>query len=259
VSHFPINCPKRWLASVVLAFIGPTANLGFGQSSPDIKTILESVANVYEGQRQYDVLGATTTEQYSATGKSVIKAKFRIAFQEPNKFRFEQESSVEIDGTPNGTAFGPMVIIGDGTDVWGVSPTVNQYTKFRPSDLPTIQAWVKAATSAVFAPPAMLGKELANSKFIREEFIPINGTNVACFVIKLISPARPESTTFWVEKTRFMIRRIRSELVPSADTPSLGLSTTSDFLVVNIGVAPAGGTFVFTPSPSAVEVDKFNP
>jgi outer membrane lipoprotein-sorting protein len=256
MGRFPIDCPKRLLASVVLAVIGPALNLGLGQSSADIKTIVENVANAYEGQRQYDVSGAITTEESSATGKGVIKAKFRIASQDPNKFRFEQESSVEIDGTPNGNPSGPMVIIGDGTDVWGVSPTVNQYTKFRPNDLPRVQAWVKTATSAVFAPPAMLGKEVANAKLIREEFISINGTNVACFVIKLMSPARPESTTLWVEKTRFIVRRIRSQLLPSADTQSRGISTTSDFLVVNIGVAPPGDTFVFTPSPSAIEVDK---
>jgi hypothetical protein len=118
---------------------------------------------------------------------------------------------------------------------------------------------VKAARSAAFDPPVVLRKEAANSKIIREEFITINGSSVACFVIKLVSPARSESTTFWVEKTRFMVRRIRSELVPSAGTQGRGLLTTSDFLVANIGVAPPGGTFVFTPSPSAIEVDKFLP
>lgn len=260
MDQLPIDRPKkRWCASIVLSFIGPALNFGFGQSSPDVKTILERVAHLYESQRQYDVLGATTTEQYSANGKGVIKAKFRIASQDPNKFRLEQESTVEIDGVPNDTPSGPMVIIGDGTDVWGVSPTVNQYTKFRPSDLPTIRAWVKAAMAAVFDPPAMLGKEGANSKLIREEFISVNGANVACFVIRVISPARPESTTFWVEKTRFMVRRIRSELVASTSTQDLGLSTTTEFAIVNIGVAPPENTFAFTPSPSATEVDKFRP
>jgi outer membrane lipoprotein-sorting protein len=134
-----INFPKRWLASIGFSVIGPAVNLVFGQDSPDIKTIVESVAKVYEGQRQYDVSGATTIEEYSATGRGVLKSKFRIASQDPNKFRLEQESSGEIDGAPNGSPFGPMVIIGDGTDVWGISPMVNQYTKYRSSDLPTFR------------------------------------------------------------------------------------------------------------------------
>lgn len=250
---------RRWRAPVVLALIGPALNFLFGQSSPDIKTILEHVANVYDGQRQYDIVGTTTTEEYSTNGKGVIRGKFRIASHDPKKFRLEQESSVEINGVPSDTPSGPMVIIGDGTDVWGISPTVNQYTKFKQGDLPTIQAWVKAAADAVFDPPAMLRKEGADSKLIREEFISIKGTNVDCFVIKLASPDRAESTTFWVEKARFMLRRIRSELAPNADTQGLGLTTTTEFAVVNIGVAPPDSTFAFSPSPSATEVDKGKP
>jgi outer membrane lipoprotein-sorting protein len=254
MKSFSISCLRRRFASIILVLAGPAVIIGFGQTLPDLKTIFEGVSRAYENQQQFDVTGAATTEEYSIKGKATLKAKFRIASQDPNKFRLEQESSIEMDGGPSDTLFGPIVIVADGTDVWGISPAVDEYTKFRPNDLPTVQAWVKAAQTAVFAPAGMLGKEIANSGPIREELIAIGGTNVDCFVIKLISPDRPESTTLWVEKARFLVRRIRSEL-----EPSVGPSTTTEFLVLNIGVPPPESTFVFSPSPSAKEVDKLKP
>lgn len=227
-------------ASAFLALICPA----FAQSAPDIKTILQGVAKAYANQQQYDVVWITTMEQYSSQGRADFKARSRIAEQDPNKFRLEQD-------LPSA----PMVMIGDGTDVWGVSPTVNQYTKLKPRDLPTIQAWVKAARNGVFEPVMMLARNAADAKLIREESIAINGTSVACFVIKLASPHQPEYT-FWLEKGRFVIRRIRLETAPSAATQGLGGSMTTEFLSVNIGVAPSDSTFVFIPSPSATEVDK---
>jgi len=257
MNRFPTSFSKRRLASIVLALIGPALVLGLGQSSPDTKTILEGVAKAYGNQRQYDVTVSTTTEEHSPSGKGVLRARLRIASEDQDKFRLEQESSVEIDGVPNNAPFGQMVIIGDGTDVWGISPALNQYTKHRPSDLPTIQAWVKAAKSAVFDPPAVLEKGV-NSTLLREESLAIGGVNLDCFVIKLISADRPESTTFWVEKARFVIRRTHSE-VSGAGTQGIDLSTTTEFPSVNIGAPAPAGTFVFTPSLSATEVDKVKP
>jgi outer membrane lipoprotein-sorting protein len=225
----------------VLALICPI----FAQSTPDIRTIIEGVTKAYATQQQYDVVCITTMEQHSAEGKASIKARSRIAEQDPNKFRLEQD-------LPEA----PFVLIGDGTDVWGVSPTLNQYTKVKPHDLLTFQAWMKAAKSGVFDPPVMLRKEAADSKLTREESIAIDGSNVACFVIKVSSPNQPEYT-LWVEKGRFVIRRIRLEVSPSAATRGLGASMTTEFISVNIGVAPPDSTFVFTPSPAATEVDKF--
>src|SRR3954468_2295078 len=94
----PITFPSRRLAWIVMALVGPIVNLGFGQSSFDIKTILDGVAKAYQNRRQYDVVGTTMIEEYGNQVKGVIQTKFRVAFQDPNKFRLEQEYSVEISG-----------------------------------------------------------------------------------------------------------------------------------------------------------------
>jgi outer membrane lipoprotein-sorting protein len=223
-------------------------NVGFAQSSPDIKTIVDGVTKAYANQQQFDVVWITTMEQYSPEGKASFKGRARVASQDPKKFRLEEDDPSH-----------QMVIVGDGTDVWDVSAALNQYSKHKPSDLPIIQSWVNAARRNVFEPALILGRKAVDARLIREESIAIDGTSVACYVIKLVLPNNPQSTTYWVEKTRFLIRRIRLELEPGAPLPGVGITTTTEFPVVNIGVAPPDGTFVFTPSPNATEVDKARP
>jgi Predicted periplasmic protein (DUF2092) len=226
----------------VLALIGPA----LAQSAPDVKTIIEGVTKAYANQQQYDVVWITTVEQTSADGKATFKGRSRVAEQAPNKFRFEEEvPSMQ------------MVIIGDGTDVWDVSPATNRYTKHKPADVAAIQGWVRAARTGVFQPPLTLARKAAGARLIGEESIAIDGTTVACFVIKLVIPDNPLLMTYWVEKDRFVIRRLRSELEPGAPLPGVGLTTTTEFPVVNIGAPAPTGTFVFIPSPSATEADKF--
>jgi Predicted periplasmic protein (DUF2092) len=223
--------------ALILALIGPA----FAQSAPDIKTILEGVAKAYANQQQYDVVWVTTVEQTSADGKASFKGRSRVAEQDPNKFRLEEEvPSMQ------------MVIIGDGTDVWDVSPATNRYTKHKPADVAAIQGWVRAARTGIFEPPLTLARKAAGATLIGEESIAINGATVACFVIKLAIPDNPLLITYWVEKDRFVIRRLRSELEPSAPLPGVGLTTITEFPVVNLGMPLPDGTFV----PSATEVDK---
>ena len=118
---------------------------------------------------------------------------------------------------------------------------------------------MKATESGIFDAPMALEKEIGNLTLLREESLALDGDNVDCFVIKLVLPDHPESNTLWVEKTRFLIRRTRTEEGPNADTQGRTVSITVDFPVVNIGVASPDSTFVFTPSPSAIELDRATP
>lgn len=251
----PITRSVR-LGFVVLALIGPTVRFSFGQSSPDLKSILEGVSKVYENPLRYEVVETITMELGAVNGKGVHKSNIRIAAQDPNRFRLESEESDEIDGLPSDPGQGPMVIIGDGANVWEISPAENQYTKVKPSDLRTVRTWVKGAESGVFDIPVMLRKEAEDVTLLREEPLALDGSSIDCFVITLALPNHPESTTLWVEKKRLLVRRIRSEQEPSMDTHGLGASITTDFPVVNIGGPLPDSTFVFTPSPSAKEVDR---
>lgn len=255
----PITRPARRVAFVVLALVCPTITLCLGQNSPDIKAIFEGVSNIYKNRSRYEVVETTTMELDAGNAKGVNRSRVRIASQVPNKFRLENENSNEINGLPVEAFSPPMVIIGDGIDVWEESPTVNQYKKVRPSDLPTIQAWVKGTEKSVFDVPLMLEREIGNSTVLREESIALDGKAMDCFVIKLVLPDHPESTTLWVEKTRFLVRRIRLEQGPSADAQGRTGSITSDFPVVNIGAGLPDSTFVFTPPPGATEVDNTTP
>jgi outer membrane lipoprotein-sorting protein len=193
----------------------------------------------------------------AGNAKGVNKSRVRIASQEPNKFRLESEDSNEINGVPSEAFSPPMVIIGDGTDVWEESPAVNQYRKVRPGDLSTIRAWVTGTEKSFFDLPVKLARETRNATFLREESLALDGNNIDCFVIELIFPDHPESTTLWVEKTRFLVRRIRLEQGP--DTQGRTGSITSDFPVVNIGVPLPESTFIFTPARGATEVDQVAP
>jgi len=205
---------------------------------------------------RYEVIETITIEVGAVSGKGVHKSHIRIAAEDSNRFRLETEESDEIDGLPNDPGQGPMVIIGDGANVWEISPADNQFTKVKPSDLRTVRAWVKGAESGVFDIPMMLRREAANVTLLREEPLALDGSSKDCFVIKLALPNHPESTMLWVEKTRFLVRRIRSEQEPSMDTHGLGASITSDFPIVNIGGPLPDSMFIFTQSPSATEVDR---
>src|SRR6476646_10338199 len=114
----PITRPTRQIVFVVLALVGPTINLCFGQNSPDIKAILEGVSKAYKNRSRYEVVESRTMELDAGNAKGVNRSRVRIASQEPNKFRLESEDSNEINGVPSEAFSPPMVIVGDGTDVW---------------------------------------------------------------------------------------------------------------------------------------------
>jgi outer membrane lipoprotein-sorting protein len=255
----PITHPTRRIAFVVLALVGPTTTLCLCQNSPDIKAIIEGVSKTYKNRSRYEVVETMTMELDAGNAKGVNRSRVRIATQEPNKFRLESENSNEINGLPVEAFSPPMLIIGDGTDVWEESPAVNQYKKVRPSDVPTIRTWVQGAEQSVFDIPSKLETEIGKATFLREESIALDGKDMDCFVIRLVLPDHPESTTLWVEKTLFLVRRIRLEQGPGVDAQGRTGSITSDFPVVNIGGALPGSIFVFTPPPGATEVDKATP
>jgi outer membrane lipoprotein-sorting protein len=253
--------PNGRFALALVALLGPIVGPAFGQSPPDIGAIVQGISKAYKNPMAYDIVETATMQLGAVNGMGIVRSKTRLVSQHPDKFRLEIDNSIEMNGVLGGPgdAFPSMVIIGDATEVWEVSPDFKQYAKTTPSHLATIRAWVKAAESGIFDVPNGLEKEMGNLTFLREESVALEGNNIDCFVIKLVLSDHPESTTLWVEKTRFLIRRIRVEEGPSADTQGQTVSITNDFPVVNIGVALPAGTFTFTPPPSATEVDKTTP
>jgi outer membrane lipoprotein-sorting protein len=244
-----ISWPTSRLTFALLALLGPGVGPTLGQSSPDIGAIVEGVAKAYKNPLPYEIVKITTM-QLGAAG--IFKSKTRLVLQDTNKFRLEIDNPIEMEGLPS------MVIIGDGNEVWQVSPDFKKYTKTKPDDPAEVRTWVEAE-AAMFEVPEGLLKEIGNLTFVREESLALDGNNIDCFVLKLVLPGHAEWDTLWVEKTRFLIRRARIEEGPDADTEGQTASITTDFPIVNIGVASPDSTFVFTPSPTAIEVDKMVP
>ena len=244
------------LGFFVLSLLGPAVSFTFGQSSPDLKAVLDGVSRAYGNLSRYEVVETTTTELGGGNERESIKSNIRIAAEEPNKFRLEGEEFAVINGLRTDSGHGPIITVNDGSNVWEISPTANSYAKVKPSDLPTIRMWAKSADKEVFETPLMLRREAANVTLVREESLTLDGNNMDCFVISLTLPNHPESRMLWIEKGRFLIRRIRSEQPASQETLGRGISITSDFPVVNIGGPLPESMFVFSPPPFAVEVDK---
>ncbi len=247
------------LGFIVLSLLGPAAGVSFGQSSPDLKAVLEGVSQAYGTLSRYEVVETTTTELGGGNEKGLLKSTIRIAAEGPNKFRLEGEESAEINGLWTDSGHGPIITVNDGTNAWEISPTANSYAKVKPSDLPTIRMWARSAEKGVFDTPLMLRREAANVTLVGEESLTLDANRIDCFVLTLTLPDHPESTMLWIEKGRFLIRRIRSEQPASQETLGRSISITSDFPVVNIGGPLPESMFVFSPPPFAVEVDKVRP
>lgn len=252
--YYSLARPTRRLVIAFVLLLG--SSVAFGQRSPDIGAILEGISKAYKDPLPYEIVTTTTMQLGAVSATGLVSSKVRLASQDPNKFRLESYNSADVNGVPTDPTFPSMVIIGDGTEVWQVSSDFKQYTKTKPGDLPTIRTWVKAAEAAMFDVPKTLAKKTGNLTFLREESLALEGSNLDCFVIEFVLPDHPESTTLWVEKTRFLIRRTRIEQPPSVGTQGRTVSITTDFPVVNFGVALPDNTFLFTPPPSAIEVDK---
>lgn len=225
-----IGRPTR-IAFALLALVGAPVGRAFGQSAPDIRAIVEGVVKAYGHPLPYEIVANTTMQLGAVNGAGVVRSKTRLVSQSGNKFRLETENSVEINGVPGGPgdAFPSMVIIGDGTEVWQVSPDFKQYEKTKPRDLETIRKWVAAAEQGMFDVPLALPKQVGNLTFLREESLALDGTSIDCFVLKLDVPDHPESNTLWIEKGRFLIRRTRIEDGPNAGTDGRTVSITTDF------------------------------
>lgn len=244
---------------IVISLLGPAASFSFGQSSPDLNAVLEGVSKAYGNLLRYEVVETITTELGGGNDRDVIKTNIRIDAQEPNKFRLEGEEFAEINGLRVDSGNGPIVMVDDGTDVWEIVPKENSYAKVKPTDLPRIRTRTRSAENDVFEMPLMLRREKGNVTLVREEPLTLDAKKMECFVLTLTLPDHPESTMLWIEKERFLIRRIRSEQPASQETLGRSISITSDFPVVNIGGPLPESMFVFSPPPFAVEVDKVRP
>jgi outer membrane lipoprotein-sorting protein len=255
VARLPINGSIKRLAWIVVALIGPTLGLGFGQGTQDIKTIFDGIAKTYTNPQQYDLVIETTIEQVSAAGvKQVDKKTMRIAARHPNKIRLETSDAGSLFGMATSTAggLGPMIVVGDGTDLWGLFPKLNQYKKMDTSDGPMSDpsAMLKYLESGLLTGFTMVQE---SATLIREETISIGGTTADCFVIQIAQSPSGEAATWWVEKKRFVLRRIHSEQEPSRARP-FRESVTGEFPVAHFGIVLPDSTFVFTPPNSAKQV-----
>ncbi len=168
------------------------------QARPDAADILKRVGELYKNASEYELI-LDITEHDGRTDKD-SRDHALFAFKPPNRYRME---STDADGKAVG--------VFDGVNLWMYRSQENLYTSVpgnqltpdAPGDLGDASPeFMDATTKQGFI---KLIESATESKVLREESIPLEGSGVECYVIEITGPKGTE--TWWTDKARYRILR----------------------------------------------------
>jgi len=201
---------------------------------------LQKVTETYLGATAWNFVGTVTAIVHGASVSRLVVS----AGERGGKLRSELRVPGSLDGS--------SIIIVDGTNVWVYSPKHNQYTKKAISDEPTGFMQYFKAPLFVYLTDA---DEMKTARLLREETIEVDGRPTACFVIEVHRSRPPATTTWWVDKNRFVV--LRDDQAGGLDA-SVGPSRTV-WITSKVNEPAPYGLFNFTPPPGARQVERIDP
>jgi outer membrane lipoprotein-sorting protein len=176
------------------------------QSQPDLLKVLNQVSTIYKAASQYQIEAELTV----IGAKAGPTSHFFFAFKAPDKYHMQGA----IPGAPAGESdLGESLAVDDGTTLWFYFSKPNQYGSIpataltadapgdlgdaRPEAMDHFMMW-RYRAAADFPDQA---------KFLRDESIGIAGNKIDCYVVTVSPQRRGPSYTWWIDKTRNVVRR----------------------------------------------------
>ncbi|HEX5374436.1 MAG TPA: outer membrane lipoprotein chaperone LolA [Aquabacterium sp.] len=223
-----MNALRPGLAAVSLAL------LAGGVQADAVSSLRAFVKDVQQAQAQF------TQTVTSPDGKKVRKSTGSLAFQRPDRFRFDYKVPIE------------QLIVGDGRQVWLFDADLNQVT-------------VRPMTQAMGATPAaLLSGQSLDKDFVLKAVPPASVAVKPSGAVSVTPTAVQAAGVEWVEATprvkdgQFQSVRVGfrgGALVALEVLDSFGQRSRMDFSVFDTKVALPPSTFMFTP-PAGADVLK---
>ncbi len=254
-------CRPATIAIVMLSlltFTGPV----FVQTQPSAPEILKKVTETYHGLKsyrfEYQATYESQTEGNGMQNTSRREEIITVAADKPDRWRVETKS-----------ADNNMLALADGRATWVYTPGLKQYLK-KPALPISAVTRPDSSASAGILPRFSLGSLLwleryerifirpeMNARLAREETLEISGKKFKCNVVEVSYDSR-QTTTYWVEQSRFLVLR---ETVESNNQSSTGSLTKSKQTITCTGFKADEplheSEFAFAPPAGAIEVGDF--
>jgi thiol-disulfide isomerase/thioredoxin len=248
---------RSYLALVVLVFISLTAN-------PETETaphLLSAAFAKFENASSYHVEGTRESTTTDEVQRKWEQQTFILARASATRYRYD----IRIPEWWN-------VLIADGTTEWELQPWRNEYTQRSiPATKPSFdspdekiryptehQAWS-------YFEKLRRGIDVKTAEFLSPETLDIAGQQIPCYVLHTRftdgeSADSQSGYTFWIEKERQVIRKMRSisTFSQSVVTPlrKVHMIDTLTYRLVELGGQPPAGLFTFDPPKGAKQVPR---
>jgi outer membrane lipoprotein-sorting protein len=207
---------------------------------PNAAQVLQKVTESYLGATTWNFVGTVTTTVHGASVSRLVVS----AGKEGGKLRSELRVPGSLDGS--------SIIIADGANVWAYSPKHNQYTKKAISDEPTGFLQYFKAPLFIYLTDA---DEMKTARLLREETLEVDGMVTPCFVIAVHRSRRPATTTWWIDKNRFLV--LRDDQAGGLDSDVGGSRTV--WITAKVNEPSPDDLFTFTPPSGARQVERIDP
>jgi len=249
---------KSFMTNLVLLLFACFGWVGPAQSSlstlpaqkqDDALKVLQKTSETYRNMTSSYFEGTLVLEFSSKQGDLKIDMPLVIAEVKPNKVKYELK-----DPKYGGTR------VSDGKTLWVYQSRSKQYTK-QPVD--TVKAASSFKGSAEYE---HISERVKSAKILRDESLTVNGENVNCYVIELVTePLKPNPDIvsaprlLWIDKINNIILKDVSRAKLNATKGEEG--QVNNTIIKTLSSAKVNqpipdSMFVFIPPEGAVEVEK---
>jgi hypothetical protein len=97
--------------------------------------------------------------------------------------------------------------------------------------------------------------EMKTARLLREEAIEVDGIATPCFVIEVHRSRPPGTTTWWIDKNRFVV--LQDDQAGGLDAAVGGSRTV--WITAKVNEPAPDGLFTFSPPPGSRQVEWIDP
>lgn len=225
---------------------GTRSSKAAGAPAPDVRAILQQVADRYRDLSSYHLEGTLRVEITADTVTQTLDAPFVLAAARPGRVRDELRHPQA-----------GMVLVSDGLHTWHYLAALGQFT-YKPVEVDSSPPAGMLA-SQIFA----LYRDLASAdsaRMVREEQLDLAGTMRPCWVIEArFGTAKPTDPPrlFWVDQERAIVLQQSASTTLRDGGRFVRQSETLRYRQVKLNQPVSDEVFAFEPPMGARQVEDF--
>lgn len=247
-------------SAIILLFF---CSLGLAQSQQDALDVLNKVAETYRSTKTLQAEADVQTEMNGQGVEQKVAAHMFLTVAAPGKFRME---------TKTGPA--KILMIADGRTLWMYFPELNKYSKMPVGHDSGADALSSAGLSTLGSLPdfSKVAEGVREARMLPSETLQFDGVPIDCYVISVLQDLRPaapgsdkaetagvqpSNETLWVDKSRLLILRLKSnvQVTSTRSTVFFETNSTVTFTKLALDEPLADDAFEFNPPQGASELD----